>query len=292
MLKTLVGPRKSELMLQARLVLGESVEMVDTRTIMLDDGSELYALLASDGEEPPSDNEILAAWGIRPAHCLLMPGPRDLVRPVAPGEPMTIAFVGPPGAGKTTTMAKLALHQRVFGEAGLRIGFACLDTYRAGAMEQLRLYADVAGAQFTPIYSIEDAERLRDAARDLDVLLVDAPGRAWRQEEDLAQVKLLLHALQPNETHLVLPSGLRPATTTRWVNWAQRHLQSLTHLLPTKVDESPDDWAAFDLGARHRLPIRWMGEGQDIPTDMRAGLPRLARAILGHSTRLSFGALR
>src|SRR5262249_4279501 len=63
-----------------------------------------------------------------------------------PRRPVVIALVGPTGAGKTTTMAKLANHSQAFG--GRRVGILCLDTYRIAGVEQARQYAELSKLPF------------------------------------------------------------------------------------------------------------------------------------------------
>src|SRR5690606_7018010 len=65
-----------------------------------------------------------------------------------------VALVGPTGAGKTTTAAKLALHPHAFGSR--RPGLITLDTYRVAALEQIQMYADIAGLPCEAVYDASD----------------------------------------------------------------------------------------------------------------------------------------
>jgi flagellar biosynthesis GTPase FlhF len=73
----------------------------------------------------------------------MLPEPRD-------GRPLVLALVGPGGAGKTTTLARLATHRQAFG--GWKVGILTLDTFRMGALTELRGYAEIAGLPLEVAY--------------------------------------------------------------------------------------------------------------------------------------------
>ena len=78
------------------------------------------------------------------------------------GRPYCVALVGPTGAGKTTTAAKLAVKKGTFGTA--RVGLITIDTYRVGGMEQLHTYADLADVPFEVVYDVGEVEGAAQAA--------------------------------------------------------------------------------------------------------------------------------
>ena len=183
-----------------------------------------------------------------------------------------IALVGPTGAGKTTTLAKLASHAAAFGRQ--RSGFLSLDTYRVGGFEQLREYAELAGVPCELAWNARDQERARRRLADVDVLLVDTAGRGPAQSVDFAAMRSQLLALAPDEVHLVLPAGLASAAARTVVS---RHLVcGVTHLLPTKLDEHAHDRTPFELASAFGLPMRWLADGQAVPQDLQlAGVETL-----------------
>lgn len=195
------------------------------------------------------------AWPFRPAPAAAASGAR----------PQVIALVGPTGAGKTTTIAKLANHPQAF--AGRRAGLLCMDTYRIGGVEQARQYAELSRMPFEVVWDVKEIARALRRMRECDVVLVDTPGRGPRAEADLRETHQRLLALAPAEVHLVLPAGQQPALARRVL---AAHLPlGVTHLLPTKLDEYPDERGLFELAREYGLPMRWLADGQEVPRDLQ-----------------------
>ena len=189
--------------------------------------------------------------------------------------PFVVAFVGPTGAGKTTALAKLALNTAVFG--GARIGLLTLDTYRVAAIEQLQQYAEIASLPLEVVYDVRDVP---DALRRLDgceVVLIDTPGRSPRATDANGQWQAMLRAATPDETHLVLPATTRPDLVTSLL----QHFAGCrpSHLLLTKSDEIAQDEMLADVVARVEFPVRWLCDGQAVPSDIRPARARILSAL-------------
>jgi flagellar biosynthesis protein FlhF len=189
------------------------------------------------------------------------------------GRPFILALVGPTGAGKTTTAAKLAVHPEAFG--GLKVGFLSLDTYRAGAVEQLQSYADVAGLEFELAYDSRDLAGALTRLAKCDVILVDTPGRGPRSEG--AAWRAMLNRLDPDETHFVVPATMRTDLLTAAL--ADYTALGASHAIVTKVDEVPLDSLVAVFSAEVGLPVRWITDGQEVPTDLREAGPTLIGAL-------------
>jgi flagellar biosynthesis GTPase FlhF len=176
-----------------------------------------------------------------------------------------IALVGPTGAGKTTTMAKLANHPQAFG--GRRVGLLGLDTYRIGGVEQARQYAELSRLPFEVVWDSKDIARALRTLKDCDVILVDTPGRGPRAAGDLQEAQVRLLELHPDEVHLVIPAGLQRSLAR---NILTSHLPfGVTHLLPSKLDEYPDERCVFEIATQFSLPMRWIADGQEVPRDLQ-----------------------
>ena len=149
---------------RARRTLGDDVMILHTRTVR-------------DGGVPMV--EVLAATSsaLDRVRARLEPTPFPVNMRRADGRPYCIALVGPTGAGKTTTAAKLAVRRGMFGAA--RPGLLTIDTYRVGGMEQLATYAELADVPFEVVYEAREvAAAMKRLAGTCDVIIVDTPGRS------------------------------------------------------------------------------------------------------------------
>jgi flagellar biosynthesis protein FlhF len=266
-IKTFVGPTVSALFHQAQSTLGLDAVILHVRRLRGPDGTR-FEVTAADPDT--------AARGA-PGHRAAATPALELLVPAQPVTgPLVIALVGPTGSGKTTTLAKLAMHPRIFGSR--RVGLIGLDTFRIGAVEQLRTYARIAQLPCHIGYLEEDMVQARSVLADCDVWLVDTPGRSPRHRFDRDQADRLLEAIGPHEVHLVLP-----AVTPEHVACAalaEPRPVAITHLAITKVDEAPDEAALFELAVDRELPIRWITDGQEVPFDLSGADESLAAARL------------
>jgi flagellar biosynthesis protein FlhF len=151
----------------------------------------------------------------------------------------------------------------------------CLDTFRVGAVEQLRLYAGLARLPLEVAWDAADAARALRRLGGCEVVLVDTAGRGPRERADHEAARDLLVTLAPHEVHVVVPAGLDTSHARRVV--AAHAARGATHVLPTKLDECPDDPLVRLLAAEHGLAMRWLADGQQVPDALRAaGAPALA----------------
>ena len=251
---------------RARRTLGDDVMILHTRTVR-DGGVPMVEVLAATSS---------ALDRVR-ARLEPTPFPANMRR--ADGRPYCIALVGPTGAGKTTTAAKLAVRRGMFGAA--RPGLLTIDTYRVGGMEQLATYAELADVPFEVVYEAREvAAAMKRLSGTCDVIIVDTPGRSPASAELTERWRSLLDTIAPDEVHLVVPATLRADLAVdigRAYRATRRHCGA-THLLLSKVDEVPRETGISDLALSLEMPARWVTDGQDVPTDLKPGVPRLLRA--------------
>jgi flagellar biosynthesis protein FlhF len=251
---------------RARRTLGDDVMILHTRTVR-DGGVAMVEVLAA-----PSTT-------IDRVRARLAPAPFPTTMRKADGRPYCIALVGPTGAGKTTTAAKLAVRRGMFGAA--RPGLITIDTYRVGGMEQLATYADLANVPFEVVYDAREVDAaMKRLSGTCDVIIIDTPGRSPASAELTERWRSLLDALDPDEVHLVIPASLRADLAVdigRAYRATRRHCGA-THLILSKIDEVPNASGISDLALSLEMPTRWVTDGQDVPGDLKPGVPRLLRA--------------
>jgi flagellar biosynthesis protein FlhF len=176
-------------------------------------------------------------------------------------------FVGPPGAGKTTTLAKIAAQERA--RHGVRLGLVAADGFRVGAVEQLRLFADIIGSAFTIARTAQQLEDVLDKTRR--PLLLDTPGRspADVHARDLFR---LIASRTDVRTHLVLAASTPPDVAARiFDRFADARP---TRLVLTKLDEAESLAPLLSLLRERKLPISYLGTGQNVPDDLERATGR------------------
>ncbi len=192
------------------------------------------------------------------------------------GPRRVVAFVGPTGVGKTTTVAKLAARYAL--QDGRRVGLVTVDTFRIAAVEQLKTYAQIMGV---PLRVAVDADGFRaavDELADRELVLVDTAGQSPRDEQSLAELLALFPEGVHTEVHLVL------AVTTRGRDLERilRHYGLLkpSRLLLTKLDETECHGPLLGLPLASRLPVSFVTTGQNVPDDIEQATPEGVAAYL------------
>jgi flagellar biosynthesis protein FlhF len=191
--------------------------------------------------------------------------------PFAPVE----VFVGPPGAGKTTTIAKIAAQQRV--KRGVRLGLVAADGFRVGAVEQLRIYADIIGSPFSVARALPELETALAASRT--PMLVDTAGRSPGDQVALELFGVFGTWTQAR-THLVVPASTTPDALERLAD--AYAVARPTRVVFTKVDEAGGLAPLMAVLRRRDLVVSYLTNGQRVPEDLARATPALLAAhVLG-----------
>jgi flagellar biosynthesis protein FlhF len=250
--------------------------------------AELAARLAATGLDPALADEVAASIppvarrGASPARLRDALASRLAHLAAADNEyARAEVFIGPPGSGKTTTIAKIAAQERARG--GPQLGLLAADGFRIGAIEQLRTYADILDAPFRVARTPDDLHALL-SRRSRTPVLVDTAGRSPSDAaaRDLFRVVGEARGIR---THLVLPAGTSVSSARKILDgYAEARP---TRLVLTKLDEAESLSPLVSLLHERQVPISYLGTGQRVPEDLnRATAKLLAASVLGESAPL------
>ena len=184
---------------------------------------------------------------------------------VTPGRRQVVALVGPTGVGKTTTIAKLAAHFRLREQC--RVGLITVDTYRIAAVEQLKTYAEIMDLPLEVVATPREMRAAVGRLTDADLVLIDTAGRSPRDAVRLGELRGLLAESQADEVQLVLSAVAGPDSID--VAAGVFSTVGASALILTKLDEAVSlDWLP-GLLERHRLPLVYTTNGQNVPDDIQ-----------------------
>ncbi len=218
-----------------------------------------------------------------------------ILRPVAePLEidafprPQVILVVGVNGSGKTTTIAKLA---HLFQEQDYSVLLAAGDTFRAAAIEQLRVWADRAGVPMIEGPEGSDSSAIvfdgvkKATAEGIDVLIVDTAGRLQNKKDlmdELAKIRRVLGRLNPAAPHDVV-LVLDATTGQNALSQIEvfREVAGVTGLVMTKLDGTARGGVMVAAADKYGLPIHAIGVGEGMDDLRPFDAAEAARAIAG-----------
>lgn len=189
----------------------------------------------------------------------------------APTGPTVIMFVGVNGAGKTTTIGKMAMRAK---KAGKKVLLAAADTFRAGATEQLEVWAERDGVDIVtgpengdPAAVVFDAVQ-KAKEEDFDVLFVDTAGRLQNKVnlmKELAKMKRILTREIPDAPHEVL-LVLDATTGQNALTQAKMFKEStdVTGIVLTKLDGTARGGIVLAIRNELHLPVKFVGLGEQV----------------------------
>ena len=252
----------------------EHIDRLEEALIAADAGVALSVRLADEIRAEVRANRITTAEDLRPAvrqRLLKVLSDADTPRqPIGAGPKITLV-VGVNGTGKTTTVAKIA-HRRI--EAGSSVVLAAADTFRAAAVEQLKVWADRVGAPVVhqqegadPAAVVYDAIAAAKS-RNIDEVLIDTAGRLHTRAnlmKELEKVKGIAArevAGAPHEVLLVLDA----TTGSNGIEQAQQFgaTAGVDGVVLTKLDGTAKGGVVLAIAENLKLPVRWIGVGEGI----------------------------
>lgn len=265
----------------ANLILGkktiddELLEKIETKLLLADVGVTttqeiIDNLTAQSKRNELTNSEHLLNSLQQQLTAILEPCSTPLTIPSAT-KPYVILVVGVNGSGKTTTIGKLA---KKLQQDGKKVMLAAGDTFRAAAIEQLKIWGErneiaVIAQQLGSDSAAVIYDALQAAtARNIDVLIADTAGRLHTQNnlmEELKKIKRVLTKLDPDAPHevmLILDAGIgqNALTQAKEFNSAMK----VTGLTLTKLDGTAKGGIIFSIAKNLAIPIRYIGVGEQI----------------------------
>ncbi|MCY1665628.1 signal recognition particle-docking protein FtsY [Rhizobium sp. SL86] len=203
-------------------------------------------------------------------------------------KPHVILVVGVNGTGKTTTIGKLAAK---LSGSGLKVMLAAGDTFRAAAIEQLKIWADRTKSEFIGTKLGADAAGLAYDAfeqarqKKCDVLIIDTAGRLQNKAELMAELEKIVRVLgklDPDAPHTVLQT-LDATTGQNALQQVEifRNVAGVGGLIMTKLDGTARGGILVAIAAKHKLPVYFIGVGEGIDDLEPFEAEDFARAIAG-----------
>lgn len=253
--------------------------------------TEWYARLAAEEVAPELARDVVQAAAARSAEAAAHGGigaalaeeieSRVHVEPAlgcGDAWPRTVALVGPPGAGKTTTLVKLAVN---YGLACRRpVLLLSLDTYRVAAAEQLRAFAVILGVGFQLLETVTALAQALQENQGKELILIDTPGCGFADLDSSADLAGFLSARADIDTQLVLSCSMKSADLSRVIDAYEAYGPG--RLLFTRLDETAAPGPILNETVRTGKPLSFFATGQRIPEDLEeASAGRLSELILG-----------
>ncbi|WP_319414171.1 signal recognition particle-docking protein FtsY [uncultured Cohaesibacter sp.] len=212
--------------------------------------------------------------------------PLEITKPQS--GPHVILMIGVNGAGKTTTIGKLA---QKFRAEGKKVMMAAGDTFRAAAIDQLKVWGERTGAPVVAREVGADAAGLAYDAmveaknKGMDVLLIDTAGRLQNRTELMAELEKIVRVIKkhdPQAPHSVL-LVLDATTGQNALNQVEvfSKMAGVTGLVMTKLDGTARGGILVAISAKHKVPVHFIGVGEGVD-DLEPFASRdFARAIAG-----------
>ena len=197
----------------------------------------------------------------------------------------TIAFIGATGAGKTTTIAKLAAHFAIVRNKA--VSLITFDDVRIGALEQIRVYARIIGVPLAVVSNRSELKKHLKRFKDKDLVLIDTPGLNPKNSVQISELQRHFEKVKNLQTQLVLSATTKGTDLINTVK--QLDGFGKRRLLFTRLDETAAAGNLLNVLIRTNIPMSYFSDGQQIPDDIRpASLRNLVRILVHDKTAPDF----
>jgi flagellar biosynthesis protein FlhF len=179
-------------------------------------------------------------------------------------KPTVAALIGPTGIGKTTCIAKLAVISKILKK--LNVGIISIDTYRLGALDQMKILAEIADVDFEAAYKPEDMIDILSQFKKKDLIFIDTVGRSQNNKKHLLEIKSFLDQIKIQEIWLTLSSSASQKTLFDAAD--KFKVIGYNGLIFTKLDEAAAFGNIMNVALSFGTPIKYLTNGQVIPDDI------------------------
>lgn len=190
--------------------------------------------------------------------------------------PDVYVLAGPTGVGKTTTLAKLAA-KCVLSER-LNVGLITIDTFRIGAIDQLREYSSLLGVEIAVAFSPEELKQQIKQFHDKDVVFIDTPGRGQFDKAGIKKIQNCIAGIPEICVLMVTSASVRKEdAVSLYENYKELNP---TAIIISKTDEaSCCDGITKLLDVSH-LPVVYLTDGQRVPEDIHVASPGIVASLV------------
>lgn len=182
-----------------------------------------------------------------------------------------VALIGPPGAGKTSALVKLAVQFGVASRKPLHI--LSMDTYRVAAADELRSYAAILGVGCRVLETTAALAQAIEEHSRKHLILIDTPGLSQAEMDGQEDLAGFLSTHPGIDTHLVLPASMRASDLKRIAE--QYSWFKPNKLLCTRLDETGTLGPIVSQSVRMGIPVSFVSRGQRIPEDLEPATKEL-----------------
>lgn len=174
-------------------------------------------------------------------------------------------LIGPTGVGKTTTIAKLAGRKALLEKK--KVGLITIDTYRIGAVEQLKTYSEIMNIPFKVVYSIKEMDEALEELKDCDSIFIDTTGRSAKNTMQISELRAYINKIPNKLIHLVISSTIKNKDIK--VILQGYGVIDFDSIIVTKLDETSNYEILIDALIDGNKPISYMTLGQSVPDDIK-----------------------